>query len=251
VGYKITTSVWDHSRAKGGDLTLLLAIADNADNETAIAFPSIESLAKKSRMSKRTVQYAIVRLKKLKELSVIIRRGRGNLNFYRVDLHLRMNLIKGAEIAPFSEAEIAQTLHLFSGIKGANPAPFKDHKRCNPRQEKVQSATHGIERARDTLEPSLEPSLKSLSLTHSQNLSAGEREDCIKNLKRIFPAILSIPQSIPIERVYLFLHKVRTGEIRKETVYSPVAYMAKMLDEDITDPLRKERERRAQVSGGR
>jgi hypothetical protein len=53
-----------------------------------------------------------------------------------------------------------------------------------------------------------------------------------------------------MERAYLFLHKVRTGEIRREQIYSPVAYMAKMLDEDISVPLAKDRERRARSPGG-
>jgi len=67
----------------------------------------------------------------------------------------------------------------------------------------------------------------------------------VKELKRIFPMILSIPDSIPFERAYLFLHKVRTGEIQKNQIYSPVAYMSKMRDEDISGPLKKEREARA------
>lgn len=247
MGNKVSEAVWDYSQSKGGDLTVLLAIADNADNVTAIAFPKIEYLAKKSRLSVRAVQYSISRLKKMGELSVLEGFGRGRMSFYRVDLHLKLRLVKGASLAPFTEAEIVQTLHLLTGRKGANG----DNKRCNPRQEKVQTATNAIERARDTLEPSLEPSLTSLSQSLSNTLNKDEREILIKDLKRLFPDIVSIPTAIPMERAYLFLYKVRRGEIRKESLYSPVAYLAKMHDEDISDLLQKERTRKAtaQVEG--
>jgi len=78
-----------------------------------------------------------------------------------------------------------------------------------------------------------------------------ERETSVKDLKRLFPTLLSIPPAIPPDRVYLFWHKVRCGEIKRAEIMSPVAYMAKMLDEDITDRLRMDRERkaRAQVGG--
>ncbi len=78
-----------------------------------------------------------------------------------------------------------------------------------------------------------------------------ERETCAQDLKRLFPALVSIPPAIPPDRVYLFWHKVRCGEIRRSEIMSPVAYMAKMLDEDITPRLIQDRERkaRAQVGG--
>jgi hypothetical protein len=46
--------VWDTSPAAGNDLLLLLAIADFADDEGE-AFPSVETLARKTRMSRSTV----------------------------------------------------------------------------------------------------------------------------------------------------------------------------------------------------
>lgn len=51
--------VWQNSPAKGTELLLLLAIADSADDRGANAFPSVTTLARKTRMSRRTVQRLI------------------------------------------------------------------------------------------------------------------------------------------------------------------------------------------------
>jgi hypothetical protein len=54
----IMTQVWQHSQHKGSELLLLLAIADNA-NDQGLAYPSIRTLAKKTRLKERTVQYLL------------------------------------------------------------------------------------------------------------------------------------------------------------------------------------------------
>jgi hypothetical protein len=66
-----------------------------------------------------------------------------------------------------------------------------------------------------------------------------------KDLKRLFPAMVSLPDAVSSERAFLFWHKVRLGEVRREQLYSPVAYMTKMADEDIAAILAKWREARS------
>lgn len=56
------TWVWEHGRAQGADLLLLLAIADCADDTGRNAWPSTATLARKTRVSDRTVQRMITRL---------------------------------------------------------------------------------------------------------------------------------------------------------------------------------------------
>ena len=53
---RVMNWVWEHSTAKGSELLLLLDIADAADDQGRNAFPSISTLAAKTRMSRRTVQ---------------------------------------------------------------------------------------------------------------------------------------------------------------------------------------------------
>jgi hypothetical protein len=62
--------VWDHSQAEGNARLVLLAIADNAGHDGRDAWPSQETLARKCRVSVRTVRRAIKELVDLGELEV-------------------------------------------------------------------------------------------------------------------------------------------------------------------------------------
>ena len=60
---------WRLSRAKGGELLVLLAIGDFAD-DNGTAYPSIATLAKKARLSERQTQRAVHHLVDLGELEI-------------------------------------------------------------------------------------------------------------------------------------------------------------------------------------
>lgn len=80
----VMTAVWQHSKASGSGLLVLLAIADFAD-ERGTAFPSITTLAKKSRMSERNVRYVLHELEQLGELSIKRNAGRSGCNLFRIN----------------------------------------------------------------------------------------------------------------------------------------------------------------------
>lgn len=80
---KILSRVWEKSKAKGSGLLVLLAIADNSNDEN-IAWPSIKTISKKARMSERNVQYAIQKLVELGELEVSDQASRYGTNEYRI-----------------------------------------------------------------------------------------------------------------------------------------------------------------------
>lgn len=80
---KIMNWVWEHSTAKGSELLLLLAIADTADDRGRNAFPSISTLAGKTRMSRRTVQRLVVKLEADGHL-VLRREGGRRSNSYEL-----------------------------------------------------------------------------------------------------------------------------------------------------------------------
>lgn len=61
--------VWEHSKQKNTRLLLLLAIADNA-NDNGFAWPSQATLAKKTRMTKRNVQLLSEKLEDAGELII-------------------------------------------------------------------------------------------------------------------------------------------------------------------------------------
>ena len=67
---EVMNLVWTQSEQKGSSLLLLLAIADNANNKGE-AYPGIEYLSHKVRMSRRQTQRLVQELDKSNELAVI------------------------------------------------------------------------------------------------------------------------------------------------------------------------------------
>jgi hypothetical protein len=80
---EVMTWAWKHSRASGTDLLVLLALADWS-NDGGFSWPSITVLAKKTRVSERTVQRSITALEGLLELKVFDSTGGRNTNEYQI-----------------------------------------------------------------------------------------------------------------------------------------------------------------------
>jgi DNA-binding Lrp family transcriptional regulator len=80
--------VWWNSPASGNDRLVLLAIADEADDDGRNAFPSVRRLADKVNCHTATVLRSVLRLEQAGELEVVRvdpdHRGRGDVNKYRV-----------------------------------------------------------------------------------------------------------------------------------------------------------------------
>jgi hypothetical protein len=74
---RVMNDVWLQSTMKGSALLLLLAIADNADDQ-GYCWPSVVYLAKKTRLSERSITRLITILEASEELSVTRDSGRGN-----------------------------------------------------------------------------------------------------------------------------------------------------------------------------
>lgn len=81
---KRMTAVWDSSRASGSALLLLLAIADNASDD-GLAWPGLESLAQRARISKRAVIKQLKHLEETREL--LVYRRPGQHNYYLVNVN--------------------------------------------------------------------------------------------------------------------------------------------------------------------
>jgi hypothetical protein len=88
VSVKAISSVWQHSEQKSGALLVELAIADFADDQGR-AWPAIETLAKKARMTSRNVNYIIE--KKLKPAGLVIEKNAGphRANLYRLCINVK------------------------------------------------------------------------------------------------------------------------------------------------------------------
>ncbi|MGH3341373.1 MAG: helix-turn-helix domain-containing protein [Carbonactinosporaceae bacterium] len=83
---RVMTWVWEHSPTAGNELLMLLAIADCADDHGTNAWPSVPTLAVKTRLDIRTVQRITRRLEAAGHLLVTPSAGRRNTNLYTVVL---------------------------------------------------------------------------------------------------------------------------------------------------------------------
>lgn len=84
---KVMTWVWEHSPVGGTERLVLLALADSADDTGANAWPSVATLARKTRVDERTVQRIIRRLEEAGHLVVEATSGGRRSNRYTVVMH--------------------------------------------------------------------------------------------------------------------------------------------------------------------
>lgn len=87
---KVTNWVWAKSESRNGARLVLLALADRAD-DTGFAWPSIEDLCERTKLSTRGVQKALAALAELGELEVENGGGRRVRNRYRITPKPRTN----------------------------------------------------------------------------------------------------------------------------------------------------------------
>lgn len=88
-----SAAVWRNSQAEGGDLLVLLALADFAD-ENFECYPSVSQLAEMSRLSTRQVQRCVGRLVELGDVEIVGDRigGRGRATTYRIAVEKADNM---------------------------------------------------------------------------------------------------------------------------------------------------------------
>ncbi|WP_084401213.1 MULTISPECIES: helix-turn-helix domain-containing protein [Lentzea] len=84
---KVVTLAWEYAPVAGNELLLLLAIADQANDLGTDAWPSIDTLARKTRLNKRTVQRLLQRLSSAGLVAIEPGGGRRS-NRYTIDLEL-------------------------------------------------------------------------------------------------------------------------------------------------------------------
>jgi hypothetical protein len=144
--------VWRNSRQAGGKLLLLLAIADFS-NDNGMAYPGIDTLAEKTRQSRRTIQRQLTELEDDRELAIEPGTGRSNTNTYWVltglDENVKQKLIDGAKkiksdnMTPFSQKK-GDKMTPFNSGKGdisGKKGDIDDTKRVTSEAERVTSTT--------------------------------------------------------------------------------------------------------------
>lgn len=111
-------AVWKGSQHSGSALLMMLAIADFSDDK-GIAFPSVTTLAEKTRMKPRNANYLLSELQKSGELVIKIGAGRHGTNLYRIALD-RLQGVQGVA-GVHSGAGVQPSAGLHSSARGGAP----------------------------------------------------------------------------------------------------------------------------------
>lgn len=99
-----SAAVWKNSKAKGGNLLVMLALADFARDD-GYCWPSIDTVSKYARIGRRATQRAIRSLVDAGELAIEEGGGRHKTNTYRI-----LVIEKGVKETPFNLTERASFL---------------------------------------------------------------------------------------------------------------------------------------------
>ena len=123
---RVQTWVWDHSQSSGNDLLVLLAIADEADDDGTNAFPSIDRLTRKARINRATTMRVIKRLEDMGELLVTRpeRHGRGRYNVYAIPMRERSQIAtsnNGPERSHIGRSDDEERSHIGRSIVRPDP----------------------------------------------------------------------------------------------------------------------------------
>lgn len=104
---RVMSWVWEHSDSEGIDRLVLLALADQARDDGGNAYPSIALLARKAKVSTRTVQRSIRALVLLGEVSVDMNAGKHGVNVYTIRMDPRLT-DTGDDLTPPSVRHTSQ-----------------------------------------------------------------------------------------------------------------------------------------------
>jgi hypothetical protein len=181
----VLTAIWRAPPCKGGNLLVLLAIADNADDD-GWGYPGVDLIARKSNMSKRNAQK---NLRHLEEAGLIVVEeggGRGKSNAYQI----ACNGFYGSEPPPPAVKKRVSKRHPLNAIKGgvsAQKGELDDAKPCRPvhpnRKEPSKEHIAEVLTALETRHPKPRDSVRCSALLETY-LAEGVDEQWIKNSAR-------------------------------------------------------------------
>jgi hypothetical protein len=115
---RIMSLVWGSAPHCGNQLLVLLALADWA-NESGVCWPSVATLAKKTKISKRSAQYIIRALQKEGYISIVEGGGRHRQNLYQISLQKLHPVENGPQL--HNETERSHSVQTNDGVRMQSP----------------------------------------------------------------------------------------------------------------------------------
>lgn len=141
---EVMDAVWRYSEHKGSALLTLLAISDNANSETWVAYPTYDQLAAKTRLSKRSVQDQVSALTASGELTLLRSGTRGRANEYRVEVGvLRSKDSQVAKTATSTPSEVAVEVANPGGRQAATQPSGIQPSVLQPSEENLVAGSDG------------------------------------------------------------------------------------------------------------
>jgi hypothetical protein len=101
----VMNEVWKDAPVEQGALLVLLALADSADDVMRTCYPGVQSLAKKSRLSVRQVQYCLKDLRDRGIISVQRNASPVKTNLYKIEPAARWKSDRSAKTAPLPDVQ--------------------------------------------------------------------------------------------------------------------------------------------------
>ncbi len=137
---RVLSWVFDHSDVKHrDDLLVLLVLADHAHDDGTSAYPSVETIARKARLSRRGTFDA---LKRLTAQGALMREGKGPRGTvcYRITMPNTVQPLHGAAIAPVQSAAQEGAVTSTQGVQ--SPAPEPSLTVIDPYSSREKSESH-------------------------------------------------------------------------------------------------------------
>lgn len=168
---KVTNWVWARSESRNGARLVMLALADRADDK-GLAWPSIDDLMDRTKLSRRAVQKGIAALVEDGELMVENGGGRHRSNRYRIipkpctsdavtpEEQRTSDAVSDSETAHFEQetaSDLRETAHSATrnSVQSAPEPPVEpsrepsgNHHNNRPARQDRRSAARGVEEAR-------------------------------------------------------------------------------------------------------
>ena len=132
----VMSIVWKNSRNKGSVLLLELAIADHAHDDGTGAWPSVDALARKIRMSTRATQKILRKLEKSREMTTLIGAGPHGCNAYRIEIK-RIVQRRGEKFSPRTRGAAGVTVARKKFTGGVNNRRVSSGERADTQIETV------------------------------------------------------------------------------------------------------------------
>ena len=130
---RVSSWVWQHSTvAHRGDLLVLLVLADHAQDDGNGAYPSVATIARKARLSRRGAFLALERLKAEGAIAPHGPRGPRGTVSYRVLMPEGVQSLHGAASAPVQSVTPRGEVTAPEGVHSPAPEPSSNHPEPSP-----------------------------------------------------------------------------------------------------------------------